>query len=207
MNFFLQSPANPWRPSRPSSAFSLTEVVIAMGVAAVAFTSIIGLFPLGLNMSKESYEETQAALLAQTIMADLRDLMTGGVGITGRMLQAKEENTPYDTNNYITINTSNYPGTVNTAYVAYDQKSRTKDTLYGDIMLRPFLATNSGSPNWYDKGTNGAFAIAKITWVPTFVLGTNSSGNPQRVDVSVETPGNLPVEKRTQFLFTGGIAP
>ena len=54
---------------RLSAAFSLTEVVIAMGVAAVAFTSIIALFPLGLNMSKESYEATQAALIAQTIMS------------------------------------------------------------------------------------------------------------------------------------------
>ena len=64
------NPFRPWRPLREQSAFSLTEVVIAMGVAAVAFTSIIALFPLGLNMSKESYEATQAAVIAQSIMAD-----------------------------------------------------------------------------------------------------------------------------------------
>ena len=69
------NPFRPLRPLREQSAFSLTEVVIAMGVAAVAFTSIIALFPLGLNMSKESYEATQAALIAQTTLADLKDAL------------------------------------------------------------------------------------------------------------------------------------
>ena len=69
-----------WRPLRELSAFSLTEVVIAMGVAAVAFTSIIALFPLGLNMSRESYEATQAAVIAQSIMADLSDQASAGKG-------------------------------------------------------------------------------------------------------------------------------
>ena len=68
---------HPFR-SRLVAAFSLTEVVIAMGVAAVAFTSIIALFPLGLNMSKESYEATQAAVIAQSIMADLSDQASAG---------------------------------------------------------------------------------------------------------------------------------
>jgi hypothetical protein len=197
------------RPLREPSAFSLTEVVIAMGVAAVAFTSIIGLFPLGLNMSKESYEETQAALLAQTILCDLRDQLTGLTGISGRLVQIGEENSPLSFNttlNYTIIDTSLTRDAPQTLYIAYDQKSRTKDTLYGELMLRPF-ASSSSEPSWYSLGTNQAIALAKISVSATFRLDTSGTGNPQRVDVAIETPGNLPAAKRKQFLFSGGVAP
>lgn len=197
------------RPLPEPSAFSLTEVVIAMGVAAVAFTSIIGLFPLGLNMSKESYEETQAALLAQTILCDLRDQLTGTAGISGRLVQVGEENSPLQFNttmNYTNIDTSLTRDTPQTLYVAYDQKNRTKDTLYGEWMLRPFAASSS-EPGWYSQGTNQAIALAKISVSATFRLDSSGTGNPQRVDVAIETPGNLPAAKRKQFLFSGGVAP
>jgi hypothetical protein len=180
-----------------------------MGVAAVAFTSIIGLFPLGLNMSKESYEETQAALLAQTILCDLRDQFTGSSGISGRILQTGEENSPLSFNttlNYITLDTSLTRDTPQTLYIAYDQKSRAKDTLYGELMLRPFTASPV-EPAWYSSGTNQAIAIAKISVSATFRLDDTGTGNPQRVDVAIETPGNLPAAKRKQFLFSGGVAP
>jgi type II secretory pathway pseudopilin PulG len=90
---------------REQSAFSLTEVVIAMGVAAVAFTSIIALFPLGLNMSKESYEATQAALIAQTILADLQDEGTGTNALgSSRFIQIGGNSDPTSPANYLTIN-------------------------------------------------------------------------------------------------------
>ena len=104
-----KDPYSPWRPLRESSAFSLTEVVIAMGVAAVAFTSIIALFPLGLGMSKESYEATQAALIAQTILADLKDaLNTGSVSKQALKLISKTGNSEtFDSINYTTIDLYN----------------------------------------------------------------------------------------------------
>ena len=67
--------------------FSLVEVVLALGVAAVAFTAIMGLFPLGLDMSRETHEETQAALIAQSILGDLRDdYQLGGTSHTNRRI-------------------------------------------------------------------------------------------------------------------------
>jgi hypothetical protein len=187
------------------AAFSLTEVVIAMGVAAVAFTSIIALFPLGLNMSKESYEDTQAALLAQTIFADCRDNLTGDSATysttSGFLIQVGSLNSPINFSaNY--INVTNFPSTL---YIAYKQESQTN----GDSMLRPF--TSSTSPgSFYTDGTLGASAIAKIDFTFCFAgLMINSSGpsltnGPIRVDITIETPGDISTQRRKQRIFSGG---
>jgi hypothetical protein len=188
---------------RLPAAFSLTEVVIAMGVAAVAFTSIIALFPLGLNMSKDSYEETQAALLAQTILSDLRD--SAG---TYRLIQIGPNNSPTNgiaLNNYIGFDPLMTWQSPFTCYVAYDQKSRA-DTLYDDVELRPFEGGQS-KPTWWDNGNPNATAVAKITVSATFRVDPTASSNPQQVDVCIESPGSLPSASRKQFLFTGAVAP
>ena len=228
MNFFPQvgvsniptfKPCNSFRPLHELSAFSLTEVVIAMGVAAVAFTSIIALFPLGLNMSKESYEETQAALLAQTIIADFRDNLTGsaataaatgGGPTTGFLIQVSALNSPTNFTANTPINYTNIltPPTTNptTIYIAYNQISQS-DTPNGEIMLRPFKGSSSAA-DFYTQGTNSAVAIAKITlqycFAGLFKDGVLTTG-PTRIDIAIETPGNLPTEKRKQLLFTGGV--
>jgi type II secretory pathway pseudopilin PulG len=192
------TPSHPWRPLRESYAFSLTEVVIAMGVAAVAFTSIIALFPLGLNMSKESYEETQAALLAQTIFSDFKDNLTGtNTTSSGFLLQIKATNSPEN----FSANYTNIPYGPSTHYVAY-QQTNAGDTPNQETMLRPF--DHSTSPDdFYTKGTSKALVIAKINLSYCFPLNSPTTG-PNRVDITIETPGNLPTEKRKQLIFSGG---
>jgi type II secretory pathway pseudopilin PulG len=203
------------RPWRESSAFSLTEVVIAMGVAAVAFTSIIALFPLGLNMSKESYEATQAALIAQTIMADLKDEQSGGGNLrnTGnpgqyRLLQISPNSDPMGVKtNYaeILIYTTN----PQTAYIAYKPSDgATSDTdTSNPLIIRPYTYSytedSATAPNWYTGGTNGAFALVKVTISPTLPSDSGNDGSPRRIDISVETPGSANLSNRTCFLFTG----
>ncbi|MDI9396911.1 MAG: hypothetical protein QM531_03820 [Candidatus Pacebacteria bacterium] len=198
------SPLNPLIPRRLPAAFSLTEVVIAMGVAAVAFTSIIALFPLGLNMSKESYEATQAALIAQAIMADLSD-QTSTSG--GKLIQKTGSNDLVAAN-YETISMSGSSSTRN-IYLAYAQDVRA-DSSNSPIMLRP---TNSSLtlPDWYTKGTNGSVLLVKVTMDKTFHFAgsgtapSRTGGYPQKVDVSVESPASAPATNRTQHLFSGVI--
>jgi type II secretory pathway pseudopilin PulG len=206
MNLYTHSTSR-----RLSKAFSLTEVVIAMGVAAVAFTSIIALFPLGLNMSKESYEATQAALIAQTILADLQDEETdsGALG-SSRFIQIGGNSDPTSSSNYLTIN-FNTASTI-TVYLAYNQILRTSsdtDPSANPIMLRPSVGVLQGTdPAWYTSGSNGLSMLVKVTATPCFrINGSTHTSNPMRVDVSVETPGNVPQKNRSQFLFTGGTPP
>ena len=205
---------------RLSAAFSLTEVVIAMGVAAVAFTSIIALFPLGLNMSKESYEETQAALLAQTILSDLKDQQVG----SENQRYTETDGSPYS---YKLIQIAgnvdpqlveaNYLGvdlrilTEQNVYLAYDAKSRSDtDATSQPIMLRPSAGLLSTIPPWYSGTTisNGLAAVAKVTFVPTFSITTvTNDAGVVRVDISIETPGSAKPENRTVRIYTGAVCP
>jgi type II secretory pathway pseudopilin PulG len=198
------------------SAFSLTEVVIAMGVAAVAFTSIIALFPLGLNMSKESYEATQAALIAQSIMADLKDQQTGGGNLRTtdpqktRLLQISPNSDPMVIqDNYVEILiATNKP---QTAYIAYKPNDRANNDTdpNNPLIMRPYTysyTTNvDTAPNWYMGGTNGASALVKVTISPTLLNDDDGSNSPRRIDMSVETPGSANVSNRTCYLFTGAV--
>jgi hypothetical protein len=188
----------------------LTEVVIAMGVAAVAFTSIIALFPLGLNMSKDSYEATQAALIAQTIIADLSD--SGSYAKGGKLIQIKGANAPN------ALNWTNIPMTWSKGatadryvYLAYDQQVRT-DSSNSPVMLRPSTSfvslTGPADPDWFTKGTNGPILLVKVSFKHSLLYSgpagsTNSSANPQRVDITVESPASAPATNRTQYVFTG----
>ena len=193
-----------WRPRRESSAFSLTEVVIAMGVAAVAFTSIIALFPLGLNMSKESYEATQAALIAQTILADLKDaLNTGSANKQAlKLIQMKGESDQFTTANYTNIDL--YNNSSQTFYLAYDQKPRSSAT-GSPIILRPCAFSTSAGDFYTGGATNGANVIVRVIVEKTFVFNSGSASNPQKIEVSVETPGNSKSTNRVQYVFTGAI--
>ena len=198
-------PSRPWRPLRESYAFSLTEVVIAMGVAAVAFTSIIALFPLGLNMSKESYEATQAAVIAQSIMADLSDQASAG---TGKLIQKTGTNA-MSTNNYETIQMmSGSGGTDRYIYLAYDQQIRT-DSSNSPVMLRPsasFVSLNGpADPNWFTRGTNGPILLVKVSLKHSFRLSATGTSNPQRVDITIESPASAPATNRVQYVFSGVI--
>ena len=58
-------------PYRPEG-FSLVEVVIATGIVSVVIITIIGLLTVGLRNSRESAEDTNLALMTQTISSLVR---------------------------------------------------------------------------------------------------------------------------------------
>ena len=189
---------------RLSAAFSLTEVVIAMGVAAVAFTSIIALFPLGLNMSKESYEATQAALIAQSILADLRDQNSSTLG---KLIQKSGMNAMTNANcEIIPMTGTSGPLADRYIYLAYDQQIRS-DSSNNPIMLRPCASSvSSNEPSWFQTNAPaGAILLVKVSIKNTLRMSATGTANPQRVDVTVESPANAPAKNRVQYIFSGVI--
>lgn len=56
-----------------TAAFSLVEVVLAIGVVAFAIVAIIGLIPAGLSANHSSQGETRATQIAQDIFAALEN--------------------------------------------------------------------------------------------------------------------------------------
>lgn len=53
-------------------AFSLVEVTLALGITAFCMISLFGLLPVGLNTNRNSIEQTSAASIANTVVADIR---------------------------------------------------------------------------------------------------------------------------------------
>ena len=187
-----------------------------MGVAAVAFTSIIALFPLGLNMSKESYEATQAALIAQTILADITDQQTGNVNLrttepfSFRQIQVSKNSDPINTtNNYILV-PINKPLEIQTVYIGYKPFTGTSDTDSNNNppMIRPATFQLNGTvPDLYTSGSNGCFAVVKATLSPTLRYDKPSLSTVIRLDISVETPGSANISNRTCYLFSAAFRP
>ena len=180
-----------------------------MGVAAVAFTSIIALFPLGLGMSKESYEDTQAALIAQTILADIQDEASGsGNNGHSRSIQIGGNSDPTSLSNYLPVFFQvNVPFTFYLAYSQIPRNSNDTDPTSQPIMMRP-TGYSVDPEDFYNSGSNGLSAVVKVTAAPCFrINGSGAQSNPMRIDVSVETPGNVSTTNRSQFLFTGATPP
>lgn len=57
---------------KADAGFSLVEVAVALGIAAVGLVVMVGLLPVGLGASRDGVAELQAAQLAQDLFATLR---------------------------------------------------------------------------------------------------------------------------------------
>lgn len=70
-----------------SNAFTLTEILIALGIFAMAVTGLLGLFSYSHRTDREGMDETRAALIAGSIMDSLslsssNSLLAMATGIT-----------------------------------------------------------------------------------------------------------------------------
>lgn len=198
-----------------SSGFSLVEVVLALGVAAVAFTAIMGLFPLGLDMSRETHEETQAALIAQSILGDLRDdYQLGGTSHTNRrILVTNRVDLASGMSNFAvgTAAPTNvlYLGFTNHAINSTANPGESRSSA-GALVLRPAISAQTTStnlasaPGWFQNGSNGLAAVARIMVVGSFRLADPNLLQMTVLDVMVEMPGSARSSNRTQYGFKGG---
>jgi type II secretory pathway pseudopilin PulG len=198
---------------KSASAFSLVEVVLALGVAAVAFTSIMGLFPLGLDMSRETHEETQAALIAQSILGDLRDdYQLGGTSHTNRrVLVTNVINLANAMTNFAVGNSD----PTNVLYLGFTNHTisggaNPGESGEGALVLRPAMSAQTTSTNltsapvWFQNGSNGLAAVARVLVTGTFRLADPSFRQMTVLDVMVETPGSAASSNRVQYGFKGG---
>jgi uncharacterized protein (TIGR02598 family) len=64
------------------AAFSLVEVVVALGIFTFALVAIIGLFVTGLNTNKESSDQIQAANFASLLISTRRAVPTDPTATT-----------------------------------------------------------------------------------------------------------------------------
>src|SRR5437773_8183613 len=84
------------------SAFSLVEVVLALGVISFALVAIIGLLPIGLASGRGTIQETRANHLAEEVFSTLRSQPFTNVGLASFSsnsgpINLSTENTPAQT--------------------------------------------------------------------------------------------------------------
>lgn len=57
---------------KKQNGFTLMEILIAMSILIVGLVGILSLFPVGLSATKKAIEDTNAALIAESLYASLR---------------------------------------------------------------------------------------------------------------------------------------
>jgi len=72
LNVPVPNPVHSVHSVKATSAFSLIEVVLALGVISFAVVGIMGLIPTAMRTAQESQRETRATLIARQIFSDLQ---------------------------------------------------------------------------------------------------------------------------------------
>lgn len=129
-----------------SAAFSLVEVILALGLVTFAVTVIVGLLPVGLTSINQSMNQTiEAQILrsisSQSVVADFRSLATSGLYFDREGQPTTMANAYYDVR--VTTNAPVYPGSTEAAGLR-----ESIVTLKIEMIARP-SSTAAGSTNKY----------------------------------------------------------
>ena len=157
---------------------------------------VLALFPVASSAGRESSEETQAAVMAQTVISDLR-ISTASRGRTNGWL-VSGKNTFGDFLQPINL------GQANRRVIAYDVKRRDRaDSGGGDPLIGPPLALKAIQEVSLAEYSNGVPAIANATYL-SFIQTRPVSSFPGTAEVIVEisTPSAVNLTNRRIYRFT-----
>lgn len=87
---------------RSRGAFSLVELVLALGIIAFAGMALLGLFSVGLNNNQTASEELEAAMIAESLLATRRVLPVAQIDCALPPINAESVITP-DDGVYLTV--------------------------------------------------------------------------------------------------------
>lgn len=175
-------------------AFSLTEVVVALGVATVAIVSILALFPVGFDTVRESEGETQAAILARTVASDLASsIRATNQGFSNAVLVAGRDLTNSATWKLVNLSQAG------TNWVGYKKEiqSGTGGMIGNPYCLRPATDLGANPPT---GPVNTMDVLGGLAVSPQGALGSV-------VTFTVEYPASVPQTNRMRSVFTWMVAP
>ena len=190
-------PLKPLIPRRPPAGFSLTEVVIALGIFAVSMVGVIALFPVASSAGRESSEETQAAILAQTIFSDLRS-----------STQAKGKSAGWIVRGPNTFSLSQWIFPVSLTagssnYVAYNLLPRENSSgPDGTGMIGQPICLKAINQNLSASSFSNAITVSNAIFAAQIAVNPvpGLTGLAQ-VNVSVQTPANVVLTNRRSYVF------
>lgn len=119
---FIDPPPSSFRPK--PTAFSLVEVTIALGIAATALISVLGMMPVGLSTMREAVDQTTEAQILRQISTGaalypfdrLADYAAGGPYLftqDGTLQPSRNAQTRYSLK--VTMTNAAFPGSSNAA--------------------------------------------------------------------------------------------
>jgi len=140
-----------------AAGFSLVEVTLALGVAAVCLIAIFGLLPLGLQTNHNAIEQTNSLQVLCAVVADLRATPGSGAG-TSQQFQ---------------ISIPSDPSTASGNFTLYfDEHGQVSGSLQANSRYRVVVTFK---PN--GAGLHAAtFADVKVTW-PAAAIPADATGS------------------------------
>lgn len=147
-----------WRRRR-RFGFSLVEITLALGVAAVSLLVIFSLLPIGLQTNQRSIEQTVSADILSAVIADLR----------ATPLTSPRGNTATSTQFGISIPAAGDTGTT-TLFLNSAGQSNSSQQPDSRYRLTITFMANSGGPK------TATFAHINVTW-PAGAAIANAQGS------------------------------
>ncbi len=165
-------------------AFSLIEIVLAISIISFALVGILGLFPVALDSATSSQRETQAAIIARSILSDVA-AQTG-----------KTRYLVYGTNSFSSASPDE-GGEDSRPKIAVDLT--TADSNYFSYVVSPTgdgFTQDKSSGDAYTGGNPNAAYLAEVS--------TTTAGLPvglTQISVTVSAPAAAPLKNRTTYPF------
>lgn len=140
-----------------ATGFSLVEVTLALGVAAVSLVAIFGLLPVGLQTNHNAIERTSSLQMLSAVAADLRATPGTGAGTS----QQFQINIPSDPT-----------AAAGSAALYFDEHGQFSNSLQADSRYRlvvTFVPNSAGAHA-------STFVNLRLTW-PAAANPANASGS------------------------------
>jgi Tfp pilus assembly protein PilV len=139
------------------AAFSLLEVVIALGVITVGIVGILAVFPTALQTGHSAQDETRAAHIAQSVLGSL--VAGASTHFSNAQLPLYPSASPAPTPLSIDLTTSLSPISP-TLYADNDGNLIQNST---NATYAIFIYTNNSVPGFTDPGTANAVTV-RVAW-------------------------------------------
>lgn len=162
-------------PLRHAAAFSLVEVVIAIGIFAFVIVGIVGLYPAALRIRAESALDTRSAMIAQQMMAavDSAPSLTNVVIPTGAYTGDPATKT-------VNLLQSNFP-----TVLGYQSRSTFPFWYYRNSPNNSWTNAGGADPEIAESVRNEITTLVRVS------ASTNNLTNLAQITIEVRSPAAL----------------
>ena len=129
-------------PPTENAAFSLVEVVVALGIVSFAIVAVMGMLPIALKTSRESMTETDATMIARRIFSEI------SCGTNSQRSLSTDTNNGVKAINLATDSSNTFIAFRETGEALYATNTNsTVNSINTDYLAQISISTNTGISN------------------------------------------------------------